>query len=436
MTTSLSDEPSLPVAPQVVSIATAKKRRRHAPSWLDGAIKDDRGRILPILRNAALALREAPELEGVFRFDELQRLVIVEKPLPLADGAEPRHSSHPRPLTDGDVSQVQEWLQHVGVPKIGREIMGQAIELRAQERSFHPVRDYLDALEWDGVKRFDAWLARYMGAEESPYAKAIGRMFMIAAVARVYAPGAKADYVLILEGKQGAGKSRACEVLGSPWFSDSLPDVTHDKEAAQHLRGKWFIEISELSALGRAEAEALKSFISRPVERYRPSYGRGEVIEPRQCIFIGTTNRSTYLGDDTGGRRFWPVKVGQIDVDALTADRDQLFAEAVSAYRSGEKWWPDSAFERDHIRAEQEARFEVDAWEPAIERFLADRDRVQISEIARDALDIAAAKIGTAEQRRIIRVLTRLGWTSEKDWRGRFYSAPNANAAEREINDF
>jgi predicted P-loop ATPase len=178
----------------------------------------------------------------------------------------------------------------------------------------------------------------------------------------------------------------------------------------------------------------VKSFISRPVERYRPSYGRGEVIEPRQCVFIGTTNRATYLGDDTGGRRFWPVKVGQIDVDAIGADRDQLFAEAVSAYRSAKKWWPDGAFERDHIRAEQEARFEVDAWEPTIEQFLASRSRVQISEIACEALDIVAAKTGTAEQRRIIRILTRLGWTSERDWRGRFYSSPNA--AQEEANDF
>ena len=311
--------------------------------------------------------------------------------------------------------------------------MGQAIELRAQERSFHPVRDYLDGLEWDGVERLGSWLTRYMGADESPYARAIGRMFLVAAVARVYAPGSKADYVLIFEGPQGAGKSRACEVLGSPWFSDSLPDVT-DKDAAQHLRGKWIIEISELSALSRAEAEALKSFISRPVERYRPTYGRGEVIEPRQCVFVGTTNRSTYLADDTGGRRFWPVKVGRINVTALADDRDQLLAEAVAAYRGGEKRWPDGAFERDHIRAEQEARFEIDAWEPAIERFLASRTRVQVSEIAYEALDIVAAKVGTAEQRRIARILTRLGWTSERDWRGRFYSSPNT--AERATNDF
>jgi predicted P-loop ATPase len=427
--------PRAAASPKLVSITSAKKPRRRSPPWLDAAIKDERGRILPILRNAAIALRAAPELSDSFRFDELQRLVIVDKPLPLADGAEPRNTSHPRPLTDGDVSQVQEWLQHMGVPKIGREIMGQAIHLCAQEQSFHPVRDYLDNLKWDGVKRLERWLPRYLGADESPYARAIGRMFMIGATARVYQPGCKFDYVVVLEGKQGAGKSRACSVLGGEWFSDSLPDVCRDRDAAQHLRGKWIIEISELSALGRAEAEALKSFISRPVERYRPPYGREEVIEPRQCIFIGTTNRSTYLGDDTGGRRFWPVKVSRIDVHALISDRDQLFAEAVTAYRNGEQWWPDEAFERDHIRSEQEARFEADAWEPSIERFLDGRSRVQVSEIAFQALDIATAKIGTTEQRRIIRILTRLGWTSNRNWQGRFYSSPNA-AGEEETNEF
>ena len=424
-----SDLPSIkmPVAPpRVVSLAVAKKSKRRAfldrPAWLSDAVEDEGGRILPILANVTLALRSAPELREAFTFDELQRQIIVARELPLAAGAEPRHAgAPPRPFCDADASQVQEWLQRAGLPKIGRETVHQAIGLRAQERAFHPVREYLDALAWDGVERLDGWLARYMRAEPSPYASAIGRMFLIAAVARIVQPGAKCDYVLVFEGEQGAGKSRACAILGGEWFSDSLPDVTRDKDAAQHLRGKWIIEISEMSALGRAEAEALKSFISRPVERYRPPYGREEVVEPRQCLFIGTTNRSTYLGDDTGGRRFWPVRVGMVDVDALAADRDQLFAEAVVAYRSGAQWWPDAEFERDHIRAEQENRFEADAWETVIASFLIGRDRVQVSEVARDALFIETAKIGTKEQRRIAAILSRFGWTNIKDWQGRAY---------------
>jgi predicted P-loop ATPase len=227
--------------------------------------------------------------------------------------------------------------------------------------------------------------------------------------------------MLVLEGPQGARKSSACRILAGEWFSDSLPDVRQDKEVAQHIRGKWLIEIAELSATGHAEAEALKAFVSRPVERYRPSYGRKEVIEPRQCVFVGTTNKSAYLRDETGGRRFWPVKIGSIDTDALTHDRDQLFAEGVAAYRSNEKWWPDGEFEREHIKGEQDSRFEADPWEEAIKAHIAGRARVRVTEIARDLFAIETGMVGTAEQRRISGVLHRLGWAPGRDWQGRFY---------------
>ncbi|WP_207419905.1 VapE domain-containing protein [Roseomonas haemaphysalidis] len=178
----------------------------------------------------------------------------------------------------------------------------------------------------------------------------------------------------------------------------------------QHLNGKWLIEVAELSALGKAEAATLKAFITRREERYRPSYGRHEVHEPRQCVFIGTTNKAAYLRDETGGRRFWPVRVGTIDVQALTADRDQLFAEAVQLYQQGASWWPTAEFEATHIRPQQEARYEADVWEEVIKAYLSDKERVTVLELAKEALGYSVDRVGTADQRRLTALLEHLGW--------------------------
>jgi predicted P-loop ATPase len=403
-------------------LAFAPKRRKSVarlPDWIDGSLTDDRGRVLPVLANVLQALRSAPELIDAFSYDQMARMAIVNSELPAAAGAGRRGIwTLPRPLTDVDVSQLQEWLQHCGLPKIGRDTCHQAVHLRANERGYHPTRDYLGALTWDGTSRVDRWLTSYLGVEPSKYVAGIGRMFLVAMVARIFKPGCKADYVMVLEGPQGARKSTACRILGGEWFSDSLPEF-HDKDAAQHLRGKWLIEIAELSAMRRSDGEVLKAFVSREVERFRPPYGREEVIEPRQCVFIGTTNKSVYLKDETGGRRFWPVRVGAVDTDALAHDRDQLFAEAVNLYRSGARWWPDDDFERDHIKSEQEARFDADPWEESIREWLAGQTIVTLRQVAREALFFDAPKLGTADQRRIAEILEHLEWKRlKKDMKG------------------
>jgi predicted P-loop ATPase len=374
------------------------------PVWLTSCITEA-GRPMSTLANVMIALRNDPALKDAIARDDMLRIpMLMQSP-----DDDPEFDR--RPLTDADVTALQEYLQAAGLRRVGKDTLHQAVELRASECAYHPVRDYLNTIAWDGRPRLAIWLTTYFGAEATPYTEAVGRMFLIAMVARIYQPGCQADYMLVLEGSQGELKSSACRILGGPYFSDHLPDVaTAGKDVSQHLRGKWLIEVTEMHAMNRAETSLLKAFITPTTERYRPSYGRREVIEPRQCVFAGTTNKTTYLRDETGGRRFWPVACGKIDVDGLTNARDQLFAEAVQLYRAGAPWWPHKDFEREHIRPQQEDRFEADAWEDKIVEFLQLKDKVTVGEIARDALFIDTPRLGTADQRRITAVLEHLRW--------------------------
>jgi predicted P-loop ATPase len=389
-----------------------------AKGWLKQCQKNKNGP-LSNLANASLALSLDPAICNLFVYDQMQCTTIVTAPVP---GQDASPDDFPRPLADVDVSVLQEWLQLAGLRTLGKITTHDAVDIRAHECAFHPVRDYLEALRWDETPRLNGWLSNYLGTERTPYADGVGSMFLIAMIARIFAPGSKCDYMLVLEGPQGTLKSTACSILGGRWFSDNLPEVTTGgKDVSAHLCGKWLIEISEMSAMNRDEAAALKAFITRTHERYRPSYGRREVIQPRQCLFVGTTNKTAYLRDETGARRFWPILTGKIDIDALARDRDQLFAEAVHHYQQGAGWWPDAAFEREHVQPQQEARYEADAWEQLISEFVTGSFSTTqtISNIATQALGFSAARIGTADQRRIAAILERLGWKRlPKDWRG------------------
>ena len=320
--------------------------------------------------NVITALSLDAAFAGALVFDEFAQEILVTRALPW----EPAASTLPRAWGDADDVRCAEWLQRheINVPPV---VVGRSVVAVARNIRIHPVRDYLSALAWDGTLRLDAWAVTYLGATDTPLNRAMASLWMISAVARIMRPGCKADHMLILEGPQGIRKSTALKVLASDsWFTDELAEIG-SKDAAQQMRGVWIIEMAELDAIGRAEVSRIKAFLTRTSDRYRPPYERYVVTVPRQCVFAGSVNPDTYLRDETGNRRFWPLRCGEIDLEGLRRDRDQLWAEAVARFNAGAPWWLE---DRDLIvsaTAEQEARYEPDAWDALIERWLVSERR-------------------------------------------------------------
>jgi predicted P-loop ATPase len=243
----------------------------------------------------------------------------------------------------------------------------------ARRNSFHPVRDYLDSLTWDGTKRIDRWLVTYAGAADTKYVRAVGAITLVAAVRRVRHPGCKFDEMLILESPQGKDKSSMLSTMTvhQEWFSDDLPLDADGKKVIEQLRGKWIVEAAEMSGMRKADVEHLKALLSRQVDSGRLAYARITTEQPRQSIVVGTTNSTIYLKDLTGNRRFWPVKIETIDMAAIERDRDQLWAEAAAREKEGASIRLDSSL-WEEAAAEQEERTVEDPWVERIRDVLGD----------------------------------------------------------------
>ena len=368
--------------------------------WTLGLTPNNRGVPFGNLRNVLYALRHASEWQGVLAYDAFAARVITQKPLPWGDRTEEWADDHD--------TRACEWMQEQGIPAAAG-VVGRGIQTVARENRVHPVRD-LHALNWDGTPRVNIWLTRYLGVEDTPYVRAVGDRFLISAVARVEQPGCKADQVLILEGPQGTLKSSALQALANPWFTDRISNLG-SKDAAMEVAGVWLIEMSELDALMKASNSAIKSFVSRRSDRFRPPYGKHVVDHPRQCVFAGTINPlEGYLNDPTGARRFWPVVCGGIDLETLIRDRDQLWAEALVRFQDGMPRWLDTAELEALAKSEQEARYEVDAWTEKIVQWLAGRTDASVGEVLTGALGVARESWSQTVQNRVAKILVNSGF--------------------------
>lgn len=391
-------------------------------------VKNRDDKPIPNLANCCLLTAQA--FPATFRLNTFTGKTEVHQALPSPVTGQPMAQDGPRELMDSDYTAVSAALARSHGLSFSVQQVSAAVQSVAQENAYHPIRDYLEGLQWDGIPRIDDWLHDFLGAEATTYTSGVGRIFLVGLVARVMKPGCKNDYMLILEGPQGIRKSTACRVLaGGRYFSDNLPPIRDaNKDLSQHLSGKWLIEMAEMSATSRADTESLKAFLTRTEETYRPAYGRNEITQPRQCLFIGTTNRQEYLRDATGDRRFWPLKCGvngePCDIDGLQKARDQLFAEAYHLYQRGEKWWPDADFEAEHIRPEQSERFECDPWEEMLEAHIENTqtDRLTVAGILSNVIDKKAPS--RADSARVKAILQRLGYVEKKSHGQRHYVKP------------
>ena len=321
---------------------------RVAPTLENLKLDVAKDKIVMSLSNMVTILDGLCRWSGVFAVDELAEQIMVLRPLPDSRGNPNLHK--PRPIRDEDASKVRVWLnRHLKWAKVNKNDVFDAIQLAARERIISPIRHYLEGLppmEVDDARDFltevlntHFSLRRYGEHPDAiRYSELVFRKWLISAVARALRPACKADHVLILEGAQGAGKSTAIRILcGDAYFGDSLPKLD-SKDAADYVRGKWIIELAELSSVSKTEVEHVKAFITRTEEKFRPAYRHNEIAYQRRCVFIGTTNRTDYLRDETGNRRFWPIKLEAVDVATIETDRDKIWAAAKAIYDAGEHW--------------------------------------------------------------------------------------------------
>ena len=334
--------------------------------WIKRLTVDGNGKIEKTINNAVIVLENDPLLKGKIVTDEFASCGIVLGKLPWS------HEDEKRRWKDADDASFYNYMElFYGIT--GREKLDNALLIVSNQNRINDVKEYLKSLKWDGTRRVDMLLPDYLGAEDSPYTRAVMRKSLCAAVARAVTGGVKYDYMPIFSGPQGIGKSTLLAILGGAWFSDSLTTF-EGKEAAELIQGTWINEIGELSAFTKQETQVIKQFLSKTHDIYRAAYGRRTEKYPRRCVFFGTSNDSDFLKDSTGNRRFWPVDVGIHPAkksvwEELPKEVDQVWAEAYMYWQLGERLFLPKEIER-MAEEMQEGHREASGKEGMIRDFL------------------------------------------------------------------
>lgn len=337
------------VREQIVADRMAEAERDYSTpeggDWRALLKVTEKGVLAQTIENVVTILTYDPAFANGIAFDEMTHGIVAVRDLPWS-----RLVNGPRRWTDGDDASLRYHLERV-YGLTGKDRIFDGVNVVAQAHAFHPVREFLDGCIWDGQPRLDRLLIDYLGAEDTPYTRAVTRKALTAAAARIYRPGCKFDYMLTIRGAQGIGKSALVAKLGGAWYSDTFTTL-QGKDAYEQVQGVWIVEVGELAGLRRAEIETIKLYISKQADHYRPAYGRRLQEFPRQCIFIGTTNEEQFLRDATGNRRFWVVDTPNAPTRSIWQDLTdeeirQIWGEAVAAFRAGETLYLSEELEQE-----------------------------------------------------------------------------------------
>lgn len=291
-------------------------------------------------------------------------------------------------LRDKDFVFVQYYLAHNKNFEMGIDKITNAIIELSERKKYHPIKKYLDGLSWDGVPRLNEWLVNTCQAEDNAYTRAIGSKYLMAAVARIYCPGIKFDNVLVFEGAENIGKSTVFRTLSEPWFTDSIDLMQSDEKIVEKMRGHWFLEVAEMFGVNDSNQERIKSFLARQDDVHRLPYARLTEKAKRQSIFCGSSNKMSYLFGEDGNRRFWPIKCEKIDIGWLKENKDQLFAEAISRWRSGEELFLNEELYGMAKRIQSQKLSVNEVWCEIIERYLIGKNETTMAELLKECLKL------------------------------------------------